>query len=120
MLEIGTPAESGLYDAERKFIPTDVAVAPNGDIYIADGYGQNWVHRYTAKGEYIASIGGFGHEPGKLRCPHGVSVDTRRGEPELYVADRANHRIQVFSLEGELRRIIDENMDLPCNFFFRG
>lgn len=120
VLEIGTPAEGGMYDEERKFIPTDVAVAPNGDIYIADGYGQNWVHRYTANGEYISSIGGTGEEPGKLRCPHGVSVDLRRGEPELYVADRSNNRIQVFSLEGELKRIIDENMDLPCSFFFHG
>ncbi|MCD9020765.1 hypothetical protein [Cohnella silvisoli] len=118
VLSIGVPELSDVYDAERKYMPTDVAVAPNGDIYITDGYGQNWVHVYTAEGKYIRSWGGAGKERGQFSCPHGISVDLRSGEPEFYVADRGNHRIQVFTPEGEFKRIIDKDMDLPCSFYF--
>jgi streptogramin lyase len=117
-LTIATPDLSQIYDDDRIFHPTDVAVAPNGDIYIADGYGQHWIHQYSASGDYIRSWGGMGSEPGKLNCPHGISVDLRREEPEIYVADRGNHRIQVFSLDGQHRRFIDENMDMPCSFYY--
>ncbi|WP_274361979.1 hypothetical protein [Paenibacillus thermotolerans] len=119
-LELGAPDLPDVYDEQRKYVPTDAAVAPNGDIYVTDGYGQNWIHRYRADGTYIGSFGGTGSEPGKLACPHGISFDVRRGEPELYVADRSNHRIQVFTPEGEHKRFIDENMDMPCSFYFHG
>jgi hypothetical protein len=120
LLELGVPDLPAIYDAERKFSPTDVAVAPNGDIYVADGYGQHYIHQYRADGSYVRSWGGNGSEPGKLNCPHGISVNLRGSEPELYVADRGNHRIQVFTLDGEHKRFIDENMDMPCNFYFYG
>jgi sugar lactone lactonase YvrE len=120
VLELGAPDLPDVYDADRKYIPTDVAVAPNGDIYVTDGYGQNWIHRYRANGEYIDSFGGKGSGVGQLNCPHGISVDVRSGEPELYVADRGNHRIQVFTLTGEPKRVIDQNMDMPCSFYFHG
>ncbi|RAP78592.1 hypothetical protein [Paenibacillus montanisoli] len=120
LLTIGTPNLPDIYDDERKFVPTDVAVAPNGDIYVADGYGQSYIHQYTSSGEYIRSWGGNGKEIGKLSCPHGVSIDLRHDEPEIYVADRGNHRIQVFTLDGQFTRIIDENMDMPDNFFYYG
>jgi hypothetical protein len=121
LLELGTPDLPDVYDGEKKlFKPTDVAVAPNGDIYVADGYGQHYIHQYTVKGEYIRSWGGKGSEPGQLACPHGVSVDLRSGEPELYVADRANHRFQVFTLEGVHKRFVTGDMDMPCNFYYFG
>ena len=47
-----------------------------------------------------------------------ISVDLRRGEPELYVADRGNHRIQVFTLDGQFKRTFDHDMDMPCSFYF--
>lgn len=120
VLELGTPDLPGIYDDDHRYVPTDAAVAPNGDIYVTDGYGQNWIHRYSSDGTYISSFGGTGSEPGKLSCPHGISIDTRNGEPELYVADRSNHRIQVLTLDGTHKRFIDENMDMPCSFFIFG
>ena len=52
--------------AARPYNPTNVAIAPNGDIYVADGYGSYFVNQYTSKAEYIRSFGGRGSEPGKL------------------------------------------------------
>lgn len=120
VLTIGTPDLPDVYNEERKFIPTDVAVGPNGDIYIADGYGQSYVHQYSANGEYIRSWGGVGSGVGQMNCPHGISIDTRHGEPEVYVADRGNHRVQVFTLDGQFKRMIDDDMDMPCSFYFHG
>lgn len=120
LLRIGAPDRPDLYAAERRYVPTDVCVAPNGDIYVADGYGQYYVHHYDADGSYIRSWGGRGSEPGRIIEPHGISVNLRGDEPELYVADRRNHRIQVFTLEGEHKRFVEHNLDLPCSFYFFG
>jgi DNA-binding beta-propeller fold protein YncE len=116
--EQGQPDRPDLYDAERRYIPTDVCIAPNGDIYVADGYGQYYIHHYNAEGGYIQSWGGRGSEPGQLLEPHGISVNLRGAEPELYVADRRNHRIQVFTLDGQHKRFMEHNLDLPCSFYF--
>jgi hypothetical protein len=118
VLTLGTPDLPDVYNAERKYVPTDVCVAPNGDIYVADGYGQSWIHQYDASGSYIRSWGGKGSEPGQMICPHGISVDLRGPEPELYVADRGNFRIQVFTLDGIHKRFIVDDMDMPCNFYY--
>lgn len=120
LLEIGTPDLPEIYNEEKKFIPTDVAVAANGDLYIADGYGQSYVHQYDSQGGYIRSWGGEGTEAGQLTCPHGISVNVRGGEEELYVADRGNNRIQVFTMDGQHKRFITDDMKMPCNFYFYG
>jgi len=120
MLTLGVPDLPEVYGEDRKFVPTDVAVAPNGDIYVSDGYGQSWIHHYDKEGQRIRSWGGRGSEPGRLNCPHGISVDLRHGEPELYVADRGNRRIQVFSMDGVHKRFLDHDMDMPCSFYFAG
>lgn len=118
ILRVGTPERGDIYDSERKFSPTDIAVAPSGDIYVADGYGQSYVHRYSANGEYISSWGGKGSEPGQMSCPHGISVNLRGPEPEIYVADRGNNRIQVFTLDGLHKRFVNKDLDMPCSFYF--
>lgn len=81
--------------------PTDSAIAPNGDIYITDGYGNANVHQFTSKGEHIRTWGSRGVGPGQFNLPHGVRITERRGEPTVYVCDRENHRIQLFTLDGE-------------------
>jgi hypothetical protein len=102
-----------------KYSPTNLAVAPNGDLYVGDGYGSSYILQYNAKGEYLRTFGGKGKEPGKLDCPHGIIVDTRGATSILTVADRANNRIQRFTLAGEHIDFVS-GTNLPCHFnYFR-
>lgn len=116
---MGCPAETGHYKNASEFVPTNIAVAPNGDFYVADGYGRDWIHQYSAKAEYIRSFGGTGKAPGRTSCPHGLMVDTRGAEPLLVVADRGNRRLQYFSLDGQHRSFVTEELRAPCHFHQR-
>ncbi len=114
---IGSPDLPDVYDTDEKYKPTDVAVAPNGDLYVCDGYGESWIHQYDSSGKRIRSWGGLGSEPGKLNCPHGIWVDTRESPPVLLVADRGNFRIQIFTLDGEHIGFVREELRYPCCFY---
>ena len=120
--EIGVPVESGVYGKdpqtgkEKPFIPTNVCFAPNGDFYLGDGYGSSFIHRYNRHGDWQQTFGGVGTEPGKCKTPHGLWVDTRLSEPLLAVADRGNHRIQYFTLDGKHAYFVTEGMRQPCHF----
>lgn len=116
----GPPMESGKYDNPGQYKPTSVAVAPNGDIFVADGYGTNWIHQYNADREYIRSFGGPGNEPGKFQTCHGIAIDDRDDEPKLLVADRENRRLQHFDLEGNFLAVITEGLRRPCSMSIRG
>ncbi|GMW00728.1 MAG: hypothetical protein AMXMBFR84_18650 [Candidatus Hydrogenedentota bacterium] len=120
VFELRYPKESGVYETEEKYSPTNIAIAPNGDFYVADGYGQSYIHHYNAKGEYIRSWGGKGSEPGQMSCPHGIWIDTRGAEPEIVVADRSNIRLQYFSLDGKHLRFVNDGFLHPCHFDQRG
>ena len=93
--------------------PTDLAQAPNGDLYVSDGYGNSSVHRFTSDGELIQSWGEPGTGLGQFNLPHGVWVDGKK----VYVADRQNNRVQIFTPEGEY---IEEwsNLLRPCDIYF--
>jgi NHL repeat len=93
--------------------PTDVAVAPNGDIYIVDGYGSQKVHRFDKNFKLVKTIGGPGKEHGKFNVCHGVWVSTLGKEPEVYIADRVNNRLEVYSPELEYKRTVLD-VRLPC------
>ena len=83
--------------------PTNLAVAPNGDLYVSDGYGNARVHRFSATGKLLGSWGGPGTGPGQFMLPHGVAVDATGN---VYVCDRESDRIQVFTAEGRFVREI--------------
>jgi hypothetical protein len=83
---------------------TNVAVAENGEMFISDGYGNARVHRFSPSGELLSSWGEPGSGPGQFNLPHSIAVD-RSGR--VYVADRENNRIQIFSSDGELQTIWD-------------
>ena len=94
---------------EGKYSPTGVVVheeryGGNGDVWVTDGYGSSYVHHYDRDGKYISSISGEEGEGGRFRTPHGILIDTRKSEPELYVADRSNGQIQVYGLDGSFMR----------------
>lgn len=116
--ERGVPMESGVYKDASGFCPTNVAFHPDGDIYVGDGYGSSYVHRYSRAGEYKGVIIGPGKEEGKLSCPHGLWVDTRSGEPKLVVCDRGNNRLQYFSLDGKFQSMVTDGMRQPCHFHY--
>lgn len=119
--EKGTPQEPGVYSDKARFVPTNVAFAPNGDFYIADGYGSHWIHQYNQKGDWIRTFGGPGKEPGKFQTPHGIWLDTRhKDEPLLVITDRANSRLQYFTLDGKFVSIVTDGMRKPCYFSIRG
>lgn len=110
---------------DKRYSPTDIAVneerfGGNGDIWVADGYGAYHVHRFTKGGEHVSSINGE-EGAGAYDCPHGVFIDFRKSEPELYVADRANNRVQVYDTEGGFRRMFgDDFLTLPSCFAAHG
>lgn len=85
----------------------DARYGGNGDIWVADGYGSNLVHRFTSASEHVAALTGL-EGAGSFEVPHALLIDTRHGDPELYVADRANGRIQVYDMDGTYRRAVGE------------
>lgn len=114
------PMDSGVYNNAGEYHPTNVAVAPGGDVYVADGYGKSWIHQYTSKGDYVRTFGGPGKERGQTSCPHGLALDERSGKPRLVVADRSNRRLQYFTLDGRHEAFVTDEMRAPCHFHFRG
>ncbi len=96
------PKESGVYSSEKQFNPTEVAVAPNGDFYVADGYGENWIIQYDYHGKYIRHFGGKGNAEDQFDCCHGVTVDTRDPvNPCLLITSRSAQEFKRFTLEGQ-------------------
>ena len=112
--------ESGKYKDAGQFAPTAIAVGPDGRVFVADGYGQNWVHQFDKDQKYVKSFGGPGKEPGKFQTCHGLGLDTRSGKPLLLVCDRANRRLQHFDLDGNFVAVITEGLRLPCSVSIHG
>jgi DNA-binding beta-propeller fold protein YncE len=110
LMMIGTPGKSSDTGYDGKTVasitkggapfnrPTDVAIAPDGEIYVCDGYGNARVHRFRADGTFIQSWGEPGIKPGEFHLPHGIGVSS---DGRIFVADRENDRIQIFSRDGK-------------------
>jgi DNA-binding beta-propeller fold protein YncE len=96
------------------YFPTNVAIGSQGEIFVTDGYGNARVHKFAPDGTLLLSWGEPGSAPGQFRVPHGIAID-RRGV--IYVADRENSRIQMFSPDGEF---LDQLIDVarPCQVAF--
>ena len=95
---------------------THTAMAPNGDIYVSDGYGNARVHKYAPDGRLLLSWGGPGTDPGEFNIAHNITCDA---DGWVYVADRENHRVQVFDGNGKYETQWN-NLHRPCGLFMPG
>jgi DNA-binding beta-propeller fold protein YncE len=121
----GKPSDTGATSLDFRTIlragppfhyPTNVAISPTGEIYVSDGYGNARIHKFTPDGRLLFSWGQPGSGPGEFHVPHGIAVDC---QGIVYVADRENSRIQVFTPDGSY---VTEWTDVarPCQIFIDG
>lgn len=102
LMTLNYPKETGMYDKEDAYIPTETAIAANGDIYVADGYGKDFVIQYDYKGNYIRHFGGRGDKEENLLNAHGVCIDNRNAaEPCLIVTSRQQNAFKRYTLDGK-------------------
>jgi hypothetical protein len=114
------PKEPKVYKNAGQYRPTNVAFAPDGGFYVGDGYGSHYIHQYTKDAKWVRTWGGEGSEPGKMRTPHGLWLDDRPGRKKsLVVADRANARLQYFTLDGKHIGFVKDLL-FPAHFDIRG
>ncbi len=100
LMTLGKPGVAGNGPGELN-TPSDVLVAPNGDIFVADGHGDNTndrIVKYSKDGKFIKAWGKHGSGPGEFNVPHGLAMDSAG---RLFVADRSNNRIQIFDQNGK-------------------
>jgi hypothetical protein len=110
-LQLGVPGEPTPYMSGKPFHRcTHTALSPRGDIYVSDGYGNARVHKYSPDGKLLLSWGEPGTDPGQFNIAHNIATDA---DGWVYVADRENHRVQVFDGNGryETQWV---NMHRPC------
>lgn len=102
LLTLDYPKDAGIYQSASEFVPTETAITPNGDIYVADGYGKDYIIHYNAKGQYIRHWGGRGSAPKHLKNAHGICYDGRdQQRPILMVTSREENAFKRFTLDGQ-------------------
>jgi len=97
LMSIGTARTPGC-DDKRFDQPTDVAVADDGSFYVSDGYGNSRIAKFSAEGRFLFGWGRAGDKPGEFKLPHSIVIGS---DGRIYVADRSNGRIQVFTGDGK-------------------
>ena len=114
LLELGVPGKPATFMSGMPFHRcTHTALSPKGEIYVSDGYGNARVHKFSPDGKLLMSWGEPGTDPGQFNVPHNIVTDP---EGWVYVADRENHRVQVFDGNGryETQWV---NMSRPCGLY---
>ena len=120
------PMDSGVYHADEatkpekkwgrdRFLPTNFAFLPDGDFFLADGYGSFYIHRYDKEGNWKHCFGGPGKGEGKFATPHGIWIDDREGrKPSIVICDRAHHTLQYLDMNGKYQETLT-GYGLPAN-----
>lgn len=117
LMTIGTPGEPAPFMSGQPFNkPTNVSFGPDGDIFVSDGYGNAHIHHFSPDGELIHTWGGSGSDPGQFYIPHDIRCDA---DGWVYVADRENHRIQVFDSDGRVHAVWG-NLHRPAGLALSG
>jgi DNA-binding beta-propeller fold protein YncE len=114
------PSEAGIYKDANGFKPCAVTVGPDGSIFVADGYGSNYVLKFDKDRKFVKAFGGPGEEEGKFKTCHGIGLDTRQREPLLLVCNRNNNRVEHWDLDGNFVRVIQKDLRMPAAVQFRG
>lgn len=117
LLTLGMPGKESPAHSGRPFNRcTHVALDPrNGDLFVSDGYCNSSIHKFTPDGKLLHSWGEPGTDPGQFNIPHNLCTDS---DGYVYVADRDNHRIQVFDRQGRFEKQL-VNLHMPCALFLR-
>ena len=115
LLTIGDPDQPAALQGGKPFNrPTHVAICPkSGYLFVSDGYGNSRVHKYAPDAAYVMSWGGPGTDPGQFNLPHNLVTDR---DGMVYVADRENHRVQIFDGRGRYQGQWN-NLHRPCGLF---
>jgi peptidylamidoglycolate lyase len=106
LMTIDVPLETGVYSLPKQFVPTETTVDVNGDFYIADGYGSQYIMQYDKSGKLKHYFGGKGEGDEHFDNAHGIVIDRRRDVPTLLITDRTRHCFKRFSMDGKLQEII--------------
>jgi hypothetical protein len=117
--KITAPPEAG-FKAPNEWRLTAAVPAPDGSIFIANGYGDSRLFRFDKNGNYYTSYAGKGKTDGLFDCCHGISVDTRYDQPLMLVCDRENRRLCHFDFDGKFVRSITQHLRRPCQVSFHG
>ena len=130
---IRAPKEADIYkNAEGKFVgggfrPCAATIAPDGSIFVADGYGSHYVLKFAPdpasedkSPKFVKAFGGPGAAEGKFNTCHGIGMDTRSGKPLLLVCDRNNNRVQHWDIEGNFVSTIQKGLRMPAAVHIRG
>jgi streptogramin lyase len=115
LLTIGNPDSPAELQGGKPFNrPTHVAICPkSGYLFVSDGYGNSRVHKYAPDGTHVMSWGEPGTDPGQFNLPHNLVTDR---DGLVYVADRENHRVQIFDGKGQYQGQWN-NLHRPCGLF---
>ncbi|MBI1346846.1 6-bladed beta-propeller [bacterium] len=120
-LTLKYPEESGL--KLTKFAPTAITVAPNGEIYLSDGYASNHIFKFDKTGKYVSHFGVKGNGMKEFNTAHGMTLDTRYDPPRLLICDR-NHtpkgRLLHYTLEGEFLEEVVTGLGMPTSVAIQG
>jgi streptogramin lyase len=114
LLELGIPGRAAKFMSGEPFNRcTHTALSPAGDIYVSDGYANARVHKFSSTGKLLLSWGECGADPGQFNVPHNIVADA---DGWVYVADRENHRVQVFDGNGKYQTQWN-NLHRPCALY---
>ena len=123
------PIASGVYSKANEYKPSNLAIAPNGHLYVADGYGKFFIHHYDEKLRWVRTFGGtralmdqnkaVETAKGTTIWPHAIAIDTRGKKPLLMVGERgANSRVQYFTLDAKPLHSLKDGVRWPSTFDF--
>lgn len=114
---MGYPEASHIYAKAEEFNPTNIVALPDGTLFVADGYGKNFIHKYDRDRKYIKSFGGPGSMPaeeGKFNRCHGLATDTRGKKPLLLVCNRESGRVEHWDTDGNFVKVLQRDLRMPA------